>query len=139
MFVAIAQNDGVLTFSVTAESKQNHALSGTIRALVNNMVKGVSEGFEKTLILKGVGYRGQLKGKVLHLTLGLSHPVEHAVPEGVTVEMPNQTEILVKGIDKQRVGQVAADIRRYRPPEPYKGKGISYADEKIILKDTKKK
>jgi large subunit ribosomal protein L6 len=103
------------------------------------MIKGVSEGFERKLELVGVGYRAQAQGKVLNLTLGFSHPVEYAVPEGITVETPSQTEILVKGIDKQVVGQVAAEIRAYRPPEPYKGKGVRYSDERIVRKEAKKK
>ena len=114
-------------------------MSGTMRSLVNSMVVGVSEGFEKKLLLVGVGYRAQAKGKVLNLTLGFSHPVDYEVPEGITVETPSQTEIVVKGSDKQVVGQVAADIRAYRPPEPYKGKGVKYADEHIIRKEAKKK
>lgn len=115
------------------------AQSGTARALLNNMVLGVSKGFEKRLKLVGVGYRAQAQGKKLNLTLGLSHPVEHEIPEGITITTPSQTEVVVEGIDKQVVGQVAADIRSYRLPEPYKGKGIRYADERIVLKETKKK
>jgi large subunit ribosomal protein L6 len=115
------------------------AMAGTMRSLLNNMVKGVNEGFERKLELVGVGYRAQSQGKKLNLTLGFSHPVEYEVPEGITIETPSQTEILVKGIDKQKVGQVAADIRAYRPPEPYKGKGVKYADERIIRKEAKKK
>ena len=115
------------------------ALAGTTRALLNNMVTGVSQGFEKKLQLVGVGYRAQAQGKVLNLTLGFSHPVEFPVPEGITIETPSQTEVVVKGTDKQVVGQVAANIRAYRPPEPYKGKGIKYADEQIIRKEAKKK
>ena len=115
------------------------AIAGTMRSLVNNMVVGVSEGFERKLELVGVGYRAQAQGKTLNLTLGFSHPVNHALPEGITVETPSQTEILVKGIDKQLVGQVSADIRSYRPPEPYKGKGVRYADERVVRKEAKKK
>ena len=107
--------------------------------MVNNMVMGVSQGFEKKLELVGVGYRAQAQGKKLNLTLGFSHPVEFAVPEGISIETPSQTEILVKGTDKQQVGQVAANIRAYRPPEPYKGKGVKYADEQIVRKEAKKK
>lgn len=120
-------------------SKQANAMSGTMRALLANMVKGVTSGFEKKLTLVGVGYRAQAAGDVLNLTLGFSHPVVHKMPEGVKVETPTQTEIVIKGIDKQQVGQVAADVRAYRKPEPYKGKGVRYADEKIVLKETKKK
>ena len=120
-------------------SKQANAMSGTMRALLANMVKGVTSGFEKKLTLVGVGYRAQAAGDVLNLTLGFSHPVAHKMPEGVKVETPTQTEIVIKGIDKQQVGQVAADVRAYRKPEPYKGKGVRYADEKIVLKETKKK
>jgi large subunit ribosomal protein L6 len=115
------------------------ALSGTVRAILANMVTGVSKGFERKLNLVGVGYRAQAQGDVLNLTLGFSHPVAHRMPEGVRCETPTQTEILIKGVDKQRVGQVAAEVRGYRPPEPYKGKGVRYADEVIVLKETKKK
>ncbi|HQR04334.1 MAG: 50S ribosomal protein L6 [Proteobacteria bacterium] len=114
-------------------------MSGTMRALLNNMVLGVSRGFEKKLTLVGVGYRAQAQGNKLNLSLGFSHPVVHEMPEGVKVETPTQTEILIKGVDKQRVGQVAAEVRAYRSPEPYKGKGVRYADEVIVLKETKKK
>lgn len=115
------------------------ALSGTVRALVANMVTGVSKGFEKKLNLVGVGYRAQAQGDALNLTLGFSHPVVHKMPAGVKVETPTQTEILIKGVDKQQVGQVAAEVRAYRKPEPYKGKGVRYADEVIVIKETKKK
>jgi len=115
------------------------AMSGTTRALLANMARGVTEGFEKKLELVGVGYRAQAQGRKLNLTLGFSHPVEYAVPEGVTVETPSQTEIVVKGADKQQVGQVAAEIRRFRPPEPYKGKGVRYAGERVVMKEAKKK
>lgn len=114
-------------------------MSGTLRALVNNMVTGVSKGFERKLQLVGVGYRAQAQGDVLNLSLGFSHPVAHQMPEGVKAETPSQTEILIKGIDKQKVGQVAAEVRAYRAPEPYKGKGVRYADEQVVLKETKKK
>lgn len=120
-------------------SKTTNALAGTTAAVVRNMLHGVNEGFERKLELRGVGYRAQLKGKVLNLTLGLSHPVDYTPLEGVTLECPSQTEIVIKGADKQKVGQVAAEIRRFRPPEQYKGKGIRYADERISLKETKKK
>ncbi len=121
------------------ESIEADAMSGTLRALLANMVQGVTKGFERKLNLVGVGYRAQAQGDKLNLTLGFSHPVVHHMPKGVKVETPTQTEILVKGIDKQQVGQVAAEIRRYRPPEPYKGKGVRYADEVVIIKETKKK
>lgn len=137
--VKISQEDKVLSFAPKDGSKTANALAGTTRALINNMVTGVSQGFEKKLQLVGVGYRAQAQGKKLNLTLGFSHPVDYAVPEGITVETPSQTEIVVKGVDKQVVGQVAADIRGYRPPEPYKGKGVKYADEVIVRKEAKKK
>lgn len=135
--VEIKQEDGKLLFSARKHSAD--AMAGTMRSLVNNMVTGVSQGFEKKLELRGVGYRAQAQGKVLNLTLGFSHPVNYDIPEGVDIETPSQTEILVKGFDKQRVGQVAAEIRAYRPPEPYKGKGVRYADEHVSLKEAKKK
>lgn len=116
-----------------------NAMSGTMRALVNNMVIGVTKGFEKKLSLVGVGYRAQAQGSKLNLTLGFSHPVVHEMPDGIKVETPTQTEILIKGINKQVVGQVAAEIRAYRSPEPYKGKGVRYADEVVVIKETKKK
>ena len=131
------QDDNVLTFA--AESDKSKAMAGTTRALVGNMVKGVSEGWEKKLVLNGVGYRAKASGKSVNLTVGLSHPVDYQLPEGVTAESPSQTEILVKGIDKQAVGQAAAEIRSFRPPEPYKGKGIRYADEYVRRKEAKKK
>lgn len=137
--VAVGNESNVLTFAPKDASSTDWAMAGTARALVNNMVVGVSQGFEKKLQLIGVGYRAQAKGSVLDLTLGFSHPVNYAVPEGITVETPSQTEILVKGIDKQKVGQVAAEIRAYRPPEPYKGKGVRYADEHVVRKEAKKK
>jgi len=121
------------------ESQAARALFGTTRALIANMVTGVSSGFEKKLTLVGVGYRAQAQGDKLNLSLGFSHPVVHQLPEGVKAETPQQTEILIKGIDKQMVGQVAADVRNYRPPEPYKGKGVRYADERVVMKETKKK
>jgi len=116
-----------------------NALSGTVRAVLANMVTGVSKGFERKLALVGVGYRAQAQGDTLNLTLGFSHPVAHKMPAGVKCETPTQTEIVIKGVDKQQVGQVAAEIRAYRPPEPYKGKGVRYVDEVIVLKETKKK
>lgn len=121
------------------ESAEANAMSGTVRALVSNMVNGVTKGFERKLTLVGVGFRAQAQGQSLNLSVGFSHPVVHQMPEGIKCETPTQTEILIKGADKQRVGQTAAEIRAYRPPEPYKGKGIRYADERVILKETKKK
>lgn len=115
------------------------ALVGTTRALLNNMIKGVTDGFEKKLQLVGVGYRAQAQGKALNLTLGFSHPVSYPIPDGISIETPSQTEIVVKGSDRQKVGQVAAEIRAYRPPEPYKGKGVRYADEDVVRKEAKKK
>ena len=135
--VDIAQEDGSLNFS--AKNDDAWAMAGTMRALVNNMVAGVSDGFEKKLTIIGVGYRAAVKGKDLDLTLGFSHPVAYPIPEGITIECPSQTEIVVKGADKQKVGQVAAEIRRYRPPEPYKGKGVRYANEYVAMKEAKKK
>ncbi|MDO5069209.1 50S ribosomal protein L6 [Neisseria sp. Dent CA1/247] len=137
--VAIELTDGQLTFAAKNDSKQANAMSGTVRALVNNMVKGVSEGFEKKLQLIGVGYRAQAQGKVLNLSLGFSHPVVHEMPEGVSVQTPSQTEIILTGADKQVVGQVAAEIRAYRSPEPYKGKGVRYVGEAVVMKEAKKK
>ncbi len=137
--VEIKQEENVLTFAPRTGEKQANALAGTFRALVNNMVTGVTAGFEKKLVLQGVGYRAKAAGKTLNLTLGFSHPVDYELPEGVSVETPSQTEIVIKGIDKQVVGQVAAEIRGYRPPEPYKGKGVRYADENVRRKEAKKK
>jgi len=135
--VQINQDDNVLTFGY--DNDKYKAMAGTTRALVSNMVKGVSEGWEKKLILNGVGYRAKASGNSVNLTLGLSHPVDYALPEGVSAETPSQTEVVVKGIDKQAVGQAAAEIRSFRPPEPYKGKGIRYADEYVRRKEAKKK
>lgn len=137
--VAIAQEDNQLTFAQNEGFADANAQSGTARALVNNMVIGVSEGFVKKLILKGVGYRAAVKGSVVNLTLGFSHPVEHQLPDGVKAECPSQTEIILTGNDKQVIGQTAANIRAYRAPEPYKGKGIRYADEIVRTKEAKKK
>ncbi len=137
--VEVKVEDGSATFAAKDSSKLSKAMAGTMRSLVNNMVTGVSEGFEKKLVLNGVGYRAKAAGKTLNLTLGFSHPVDYELPEGVTAETPSQTEIVVKGIDKQQVGQVAADIRAFRPPEPYKGKGVRYADEYVRRKEAKKK
>ena len=125
-------------FRVEPKDIGSTALAGTMRALIGNMVTGVSEGFERSLQLVGVGYRAQMQGTTLNLTLGFSHPVNYTPPEGVTIETPSQTEVVVKGIDKQKVGQVAAVIRGYRPPEPYKGKGVRYAGERIVMKEAKK-
>jgi len=137
--VEVLQENSELKFAMKKGAANANALAGTTRALVNNMVKGVSKGFEKKLQLVGVGYRAAVQGKSLNLSLGFSHPVNFAVPEGITIEAPSQTEVIVKGIDKHLVGQVAANIRSIRPPEPYKGKGVRYADENIIRKDAKKK
>ncbi|AUX62382.1 50S ribosomal protein L6 [Simonsiella muelleri] len=137
--VKVELNDGQLTFVAADNSKHANAMSGTVRALVANMVKGVSEGFEKKLQLIGVGYRAQAQGKTLNLSLGFSHPVVYEMPEGVSVATPSQTEIVLTGADKQAVGQAAAEIRGYRPPEPYKGKGVRYVGEQVIMKEAKKK
>lgn len=137
--VRIEKVDNQLEFKVNDRSNQAVAMSGTLRALVANMVAGVTRGFEKKLSLVGVGYRAQAQGDRLNLSLGFSHPVVHQMPKGVKAETPTQTEIVIKGIDRQLVGQVAAEVRRYRSPEPYKGKGVRYADERIVLKETKKK
>ncbi len=137
--VKIEQVENRLEIKVNESSRQAGAMSGTLRALVANMVTGVTKGFEKKLQLVGVGYRAQAQGDKLNLTLGFSHPVVHQLPKGIKAETPTQTEILIKGVDKQLVGQVAAEVRRYRSPEPYKGKGVRYADERIVLKETKKK
>lgn len=137
--VTVEKTGNELLCKAANDSMQSNAMSGTVRALIANMVLGVSKGFERKLTLVGVGYRATAKGDVLGLSLGFSHPVEHKMPEGVKVETPTQTEIVLKGADKQRVGQVAAEIRAYRSPEPYKGKGVRYANEVVILKETKKK
>lgn len=137
--VTIERDGNVLLCKPREGAANARAMSGTVRALVSNMVTGVSKGFERKLTLVGVGYRAQAQGDKLNLTLGFSHPVVHQMPAGVKVETPTQTEILIKGIDKQQVGQVAAEVRAYRQPEPYKGKGVRYADEVVVLKETKKK
>ncbi len=137
--VSVALEGSEIKLAPANPAANDYAMAGTMRSLLNNMVVGVSSGFEKKLELVGVGYRAQAKGKTLNLTLGFSHPVEYPVPEGISIETPSQTEIVVKGSDKQKVGQVAAEIRAYRPPEPYKGKGVKYADERIIRKEAKKK
>ena len=134
--IAFAMDEGKC--SVQWKEDKDVAMAGTFRALLSNMVTGVSEGFEKKLLLQGVGYRAQAQGSKLNLQLGFSHDINYAVPEGVSVETPSQTEIVVKGCDKQRVGQVASEIRAFRPPEPYKGKGVRYADERVVRKEAKK-
>ena len=137
--VTIEHTGDQLLVKIANNSKQSNAMSGTLRALLANMVHGVPKGFDKKLLLVGVGYRAAAAGELLNLTLGFSHPVAHKMPAGIKVETPTQTEILIKGIDKQQVGQVAAEVRAYRKPEPYKGKGVRYADEVIVMKETKKK
>ena len=137
--IEIVEDGDNLLVKCKDESKRTRAFSGLTRSLVNNMVVGVSQGFEKKLELIGVGYRAQAQGNKLNLTLGFSHPVSFDVPDGITVTTPSQTEIVIAGADKQKVGQVAAEIRRYRPPEPYKGKGVRYSDERVVLKEAKKK
>jgi large subunit ribosomal protein L6 len=137
--VKVEKVENRVEFKANGNSRQADALSGTMRALVANMVTGVTKGFEKKLNLVGVGYRAQAQGDKLNLTLGFSHPVVHAMPQGVKVETPTQTEILIKGMDRQLVGQVAAEVRAYRSPEPYKGKGVRYAGEQVTIKETKKK
>ena len=137
--VKIVSNDGKLSFEPANESREANAMSGTFRQLVNNMVVGVTKGFEKKLALVGVGYKAAAQGAKLNLQVGYSHPVNFDMPQGVTVATPTPTEIVIKGADRQRVGQIAAEIRAVRPPEPYKGKGIRYSDEKIVIKETKKK
>ncbi|HUY01993.1 MAG TPA: 50S ribosomal protein L6 [Rhodocyclaceae bacterium] len=137
--VQIERDGDKLQCKAIAGAENGGAMSGTMRALLNNMVAGVTKGFEKKLTLIGVGYRAQAQGDKLNLSLGFSHPVVHEMPKGIKVETPTQTEVLIKGIDKQLVGQVAAEVRAYRSPEPYKGKGVRYADEKVVLKETKKK
>jgi large subunit ribosomal protein L6 len=137
--VKIEKDGDKLVFKALDDSDEANAMSGTLRSLAANMVLGVTKGFEKRLTLVGVGYRAQAQGDKLNLALGFSHPVVHAMPKGVKVETPSQTEIVIKGLDKQLVGQVAAEVRAYRAPEPYKGKGVRYSDEQVILKETKKK
>jgi len=137
--VTIKKEDGKLQVVPVDDSTAANALSGTVRALVANMVNGVSKGFEKKLTLVGVGFRAQAQGQKLNLQIGFSHPVVKDMPAGIKVETPSQTEIVIKGVDRQVVGQIAAEVRAFRPPEPYKGKGIRYADERVVLKETKKK
>jgi len=139
ILVKVLRNNDKLNFEPTNESREANAISGTLRQLVNNMVLGVSKGFEKRLSLVGVGYKAQASGSQLNLSVGFSHSVDIEMPAGITVTTPSPTEIIIKGADRQRVGQIAAEIRAVRPPEPYKGKGIRYADEKIVIKETKKK
>jgi large subunit ribosomal protein L6 len=137
--VELKQEDNVLTLHPRSGSRFSTAIAGTMRSILANMAKGVSEGFEKKLELKGVGYRAQAQGNNLNLSLGFSHPVVYEAPEGISIETPSQTEIVVRGADKQKVGQAAAEIRGFRPPEPYKGKGVRYSDERVQLKEAKKK
>jgi large subunit ribosomal protein L6 len=137
--VTVKNEAGTLTFAPANESAEADAMSGTMRALVNNMVTGVSKGFERKLTLVGVGFRAAAQGQKLNLQVGFSHPVAKEMPAGITVQTPTQTEILIKGADRQVVGQIAAEVRAIRPPEPYKGKGIRYAEERVVLKETKKK
>ena len=137
--VTITHDDGKLSFVPANDSREANAMSGTMRQLVNNMVVGVTKGFEKKLNLVGVGFKAAAQGPKLNLTVGYSHPVDFVMPAGITVATPTPTEIVIKGSDRQRVGQIAAEVRAVRPPEPYKGKGIRYADEKITIKETKKK
>jgi large subunit ribosomal protein L6 len=137
--VVVKVDGSRVTFAAANGSIQANAMSGTLRAIVANMVNGVSKGFEKKLQLVGVGYKAQAQGNKLNLSLGFSHPVVHVLPDGVKAETPTQTEIVIKGVDRQKVGQVAAEIRAYKSPEPYKGKGVRYADEKVVIKETKKK
>jgi len=137
--VNVQNDNGTLKFEAANDSREANALSGTMRALVNNMVNGVTKGFEKRLTLVGVGFRAQAQGDKLNLSIGYSHPVVHQMPEGVKCATPTQTEIVISGIDRQRVGQVAAEVRAYREPEPYKGKGVRYANEVVVIKETKKK
>jgi large subunit ribosomal protein L6 len=139
VLVTVVNNDGKLSFAPANDSREADAMSGTLRQLVNNMVVGVTKGFEKKLNLVGVGYKAAAQGAKLNLQVGYSHPVNIDMPQGITVTTPTATEIVIKGADRQRVGQIAAEIRAVRPPEPYKGKGIRYSDEKIVIKETKKK
>lgn len=138
-YIKIKQENGVLYLSPLCQEGAYWAMCGTMRALVHNMVIGVTAGFEKRLQLVGVGYRAQAQGQTLSLSLGFSHPIEFSVPPGIVIETPSQSEIIIKGSDKQQVGEVAAKIRAYRPPEPYKGKGVRYAEERILMKEAKKK
>jgi large subunit ribosomal protein L6 len=138
-YVKVEQKGSTLKVSATNSDRKAGAMAGTFRALINNMVIGVSEGFQRKLELQGVGYRAKAQGKTLNLTVGYSHPIDYVLPDGVSAETPSQTEIVISGADKQQVGQVAAEIRKFRPPEPYKGKGIRYANERVYRKEAKKK
>jgi|TARA_B110000014_G_scaffold263881_1_gene262226 large subunit ribosomal protein L6 len=138
-FVSVSQEENSIVTTIACDDKNAWAQAGTARALINNMVEGVSKGFEKKLVLQGVGYRAKAAGKSLDLSLGFSHPIKHAIPEGITCETPSQTEVVLKGADKHLVGQTAANIRAYRKPEPYKGKGVRYSDEFVRRKEAKKK
>jgi large subunit ribosomal protein L6 len=137
--VKVINENGSLKFAPANETREANAMTGTLRALVNNMVTGVTKGFEKKLALVGVGFKAQVQGNKLNLSLGFSHPVIHEMPAGVECKTPTPTEIVIKGIDRQKVGQTAAEVRAYREPEPYKGKGVRYADETVVIKETKKK
>lgn len=137
--VTVKVEEGIVNCEARSGSRFAVAMAGTTRALVSNMVAGVTDGYERKLELVGVGYRAKAQGKLLNLTLGFSHPVKYTVPEGIDIETPSQTEVMIKGIDKQQVGQVAAEIRKFRPPEPYKGKGVRYTDERVVRKEAKKK
>jgi large subunit ribosomal protein L6 len=137
--VELKSEDGTITLAPRSGSRFAMAVTGTMRSLLANMAHGVTQGYERKLELVGVGYRAQAQGKSLNLTLGFSHPVVYSSPEGIDIETPSQTEVIIRGTDKQKVGQVAAEIRRFRPPEPYKGKGVRYADERVVLKEAKKK
>jgi large subunit ribosomal protein L6 len=138
-WVEVRRDEESIRFAPRREGRQENAMTGTMRALLNNIVVGVTDGFQRKLVIKGVGYRAQMQGSSLKLTLGFSHDVNHPVPEDIQIECPSQTDVVVKGSSKQRVGQVAAEIRAYRPPEPYKGKGVRYENEEIIMKEAKKK
>jgi large subunit ribosomal protein L6 len=137
--VEITKDDGQVRFAPRKADRQANAMAGTMRALLNNIVQGVTEGFQRKLVIRGVGYRAQMQGTVLNLTLGFSHPVRYEAPEDIQIECPSNTEVVVKGASKQRVGQIAAEIRAFRPPEPYKGKGVRYENEEVIMKEAKKK
>ena len=137
--VSVEEDEGELRFQPRSGGKGDRAMAGTMRSLAQNLLLGVSEGFEKKLELRGIGYRAQAQGQTLNLTLGFSHPVDFPVPDDISVETPTQTEVVIRGVDKQRVGQVAAEIRGFRPPEPYKGKGVRYVNERVVMKEAKKK
>jgi len=136
--VTVKQEDNKLVMGTIENTRSARSMAGTTRALLQNLVTGVSEGFERKLEIIGIGYRAQAQGKLLNLTLGYSHPIDFEIPDGISIDTPSQTELVVKGIDKQKVGQVAAEIRAFRPPEPYKGKGVRYSDERVIRKEVKK-